>query len=89
MLNISSKLLQYRSIFLIILFATSLLFTSYIQNSKAQVQEDEETAYLKFASQAVKDSSNSSSSSETSTSTTTSTQIPEAAKGPQYLQKDI
>ena len=80
MLNISSKLLQYRSIFLIILFATSLLFTSYIQNSKAQVQEDEETAYLKFASLAVKDSSNSSSS-KNSTSTTT-TQIPETAKGP-------
>ncbi|HZE76961.1 MAG TPA: MBL fold metallo-hydrolase [Nitrososphaeraceae archaeon] len=80
MLNKSSKLLQYRSIFLIILFATSLLFTSYIKNSKAQVQEDEETAYLKFASLAVKDSSNSSSS-KNSTSTTT-TQIPETAKGP-------
>jgi glyoxylase-like metal-dependent hydrolase (beta-lactamase superfamily II) len=80
MLNKSRKLLQYKSIFLIILFATSLLFTSYIQNSKAQVQEDEETAYLRFASLAVKDSSNSSSS-KNSTSTTT-TQIPETAKGP-------
>jgi glyoxylase-like metal-dependent hydrolase (beta-lactamase superfamily II) len=97
MLNKSSKLLRYRGIFLIILFATSLLFTSYIQNSKAQVQENEETAYLKFASQTVKDSSNSSSSknSASTTNTTATTQIPETAKGPSipatkgYLVQEI
>ena len=46
-----------------------------IQSSNVLVQEDEETAYLKFASQAVKQSSNSSATAAT-------TQLPEAAKGP-------
>jgi glyoxylase-like metal-dependent hydrolase (beta-lactamase superfamily II) len=48
---------------------------SGIQSSNALVKEDEETAYLKFASQAVKQSSNSSA-------TAASMQLPEAAKGP-------
>lgn len=79
MLNKSSKVLQSGSIFLVILLATSLLST-YIQNSKALVQENEETAYLKFVSQTV---NGSNSSSSTNKNTTTSiVQIPEAAKGP-------
>jgi glyoxylase-like metal-dependent hydrolase (beta-lactamase superfamily II) len=79
MLNKSSKVLQSGSIFLVILLATSLLST-YSQNSKALVQENEETPYLKFVSQTVK---GSNSSSSTNKNTTTSTvQIPEAAKGP-------
>jgi glyoxylase-like metal-dependent hydrolase (beta-lactamase superfamily II) len=48
---------------------------SGIQSSNALVQEDEETAYLKFASQAVKQSSNSSA-------TGANIQLPEATKGP-------
>ena len=48
---------------------------SGIQSSNALVQEDEETAYLKFASQAVKQSSNSSATAATM-------QLPEATKGP-------
>lgn len=79
MLNKSSKVLQSGSIFLVILLATSLLSTQ-IQNSKALVQENEETPYLKFVSQTV---NGSNSSSSTNKNTTTSTvQIPEAAKGP-------
>jgi glyoxylase-like metal-dependent hydrolase (beta-lactamase superfamily II) len=79
MLNKSSKVLQSGSIFLVILLATSLLST-YSQNSKALVQENEETSYLKFVSQTV---NGSNSSSSTNKNTTTSTvQIPEAAKGP-------
>ncbi len=46
-----------------------------IQSSNALVQEDEETAYLKFASQAIKQSSNSSA-------TGANIQLPEATKGP-------
>jgi glyoxylase-like metal-dependent hydrolase (beta-lactamase superfamily II) len=62
----------------------------YIQNSKALVQEDEETAYLKFVSQSVKDSN----SSNTKNATTSTIQIPEAAKGPPipakgYLVQEI
>jgi glyoxylase-like metal-dependent hydrolase (beta-lactamase superfamily II) len=48
---------------------------SGIQSSNALFQEDEETAYLKFASQAIKQSSNSSATGAT-------IQIPEAARGP-------
>ena len=58
MLNESSlnrKGLQSGSIFALILLTTSLLSTSYVQNSKALVQEDhEDYGYLKFASYAVK-----------------------------------
>jgi glyoxylase-like metal-dependent hydrolase (beta-lactamase superfamily II) len=50
---------------------------SGIQSSNALFQEDEETAYLKFASQAVKQSSNSSA-----TAGANNIQLPEAAKGP-------
>lgn len=79
MLNKSSKVLQSGSIFLVILLATSLLSTDS-QNSKALVQENEETPYLKFVSQTV---NGSNSSSSTNKNTTTSiVQIPEAAKGP-------
>ena len=89
MLNKSSKiLLQFASIFLLVLLATSFTSISYIKNSKALVQEDEETAYLKFASQAVKQSGNSS------VTTDATTQLPEAAKGPPipakgYLVQEI
>ena len=79
MLNKSSKVLQSGSIFLVILLATSLLST-YSQNSKALVQENEETPYLKFVSQTVNGSNSSSSTNKNSTASTV--QIPEAAKGP-------
>ena len=79
MLNKSSKVLQSGSIFLVILLATSLLST-YSQNSKALVQENEETPYLKFVSQTVNGSNSSSSTNKNSTTSTV--QIPEAAKGP-------
>src|SRR2546422_1588118 len=53
--SLHSKVLQLGSVFSVILLATSLLSTSYIQNSKALVQEDhEDYGYLKFASYAVK-----------------------------------
>jgi glyoxylase-like metal-dependent hydrolase (beta-lactamase superfamily II) len=91
MLNKSSKVLQSGSIFLVILLATSLLST-YSQNSKALVQENEETAYLKFVSQTVNGSNSSSSTNKNST--TSAVQIPEAAKGPTipakgYLVQEI
>ena len=91
MINKSSKVLQSGSIFLVILLATSLLST-YSQNSKALVQENEETAYLKFVSQTVNGSNSSSSTNKNSTTSTV--QIPEAAKGPTipakgYLVQEI
>ena len=91
MLNKSSKVLQSGSIFLVILLATSLLST-YSQNSKALVQENEETPYLKFVSQTVNGSNSSSSTNKNST--TSAVQIPEAAKGPTipakgYLVQEI
>ena len=53
--SLNSKVLQSGSVFSVILLATSLLSTSFIQNSKALVQEDhEDYGYLKFASYAVK-----------------------------------
>jgi len=72
----SIKVLQSASMFLVILLVTSLLSTSYILNSKALTQEDEESAYLKFASQVVKDSNNSTSKNATTIP------LPQAAKGP-------
>lgn len=89
MLNKSSKVLQFASIFLVVVLATSLMSASYTKNSKALVQEDEETAYLKFASQAVKQADNSSTSTAGAT-----IQLPEAAKGPPiptkgYLVQEI
>jgi len=71
--------LQSRGIFVIILLVTSLLTTSYILNSKALAQEDEESAYVKYASQLVKDSNNSTSKNATT--------IPQAAKGPSIPAK--
>ena len=62
---------------LAILLVTSLLSTSYILNSKALTQEDEESGYLKYASQLIKDSNNSSTSKNATT-----IPIPQAAKGP-------
>src|SRR5215469_5125191 len=66
---------------LAILLVTSLLSTSYILNSKALTQEDEESGYLKYASQLVKDSNNSSTSKNA-----TVIPIPQAAKGPPIPQ---
>jgi hypothetical protein len=48
MLNKSSKVLQFANVFLVVVLASSLMSTSYIKNSKAVVQEDEETASLMF-----------------------------------------
>jgi len=81
MLAKSSKLLQSGSIFLVILLVTSLLSTLYILNSKALAQEDEESAYLKVASQAVKDSNNSTGKNATTIP------LPQAAKGPPISAK--
>ena len=67
---------------LAILLVTSLLSTSYILNSKALTQEDEESGYLKYASQLVKDSNNSSTSRNATT-----IPIPQAAKGPPIPSK--
>ena len=83
MLNKSSKAPHFANVFLVVVLASSLMSTSYIKNSMAVLQEDEETAYLKFASQAVKLSGNS-------TAGTTMIQLPEAAKGPPIpAKKDI
>src|SRR5215469_3794085 len=76
MLARSSNVLQSGSIYLVILLVTSLLSTSYFLNSKALAQEDEESAYLKIASQAVKDSNNSTGKNATTIP------LPQAAKGP-------
>src|SRR5215469_4252948 len=62
---------------LAILLVTSLRSTSYILKSKALTQEDEESGYLKYASQLIKDSNNSSTSKNATT-----IPIPQAAKGP-------
>jgi hypothetical protein len=90
MFNKSGKVLQYGSIFLVVLSNTNSIYFVY-QNSRALVRENEETAYLKFVSQAVKESDGSSSSKN---STASAIQIPEAAKGPPipakgYLVQEI
>ena len=59
--GLNNKVLQFGSIFSLILLVTSLQSTSYIQNSKSLVQEGEESAYLKFVTQTVKESSKISS----------------------------
>jgi glyoxylase-like metal-dependent hydrolase (beta-lactamase superfamily II) len=87
--SLNKKVLQSGSLFSLILLVASLLSTSCIQNSKALPQEDEETAYLKFVTQTVKDSNNSSKNSSSAT-----VQIPEEAKGPPippkgYLVEEI
>ena len=84
--GLNNKVLQFGSIFSLILLVTSLLSTSYIQNSKSLVQEGEESAYLKFVTQTVKESSKISSAA--------TVQIPEGAKGPPippkgYLVEEI
>ena len=82
--SLNKKILQFGSIFSLVILVTSLISTSYIQNSKALVQENEESAYLKFVTQTVNDSTNSSFT----------VQIPERAKGPPippngYLVEEI
>jgi type II secretory pathway component PulJ len=61
--SLNKRVLQSVSLFSLILLVTSLLSTSYIQNSKALPQEDEETAYLKLVTQTVNDSNNSGKNS--------------------------
>ncbi|MGB6671158.1 MAG: hypothetical protein WBE34_01860, partial [Candidatus Nitrosopolaris sp.] len=94
MLNKSSLnriVLQSGSLFSVILIATSLLSTSYIQNSKALVQEDhEDYGYLKFASYAIKQAY-AAKQNNTANSTT---HIPAIAMGPKipakgYLVQEI
>lgn len=72
--------LSYTSIFLVILLVTSLLSTSYILNSKTLAQEGEESAYLKYASQLVKDTNSTSDNA-------TTIPVPQAAKGPSIPAK--
>ena len=87
--SLNKKVLQFGTIFSLVVLVTSLISTSYIQNSKALVQENEESAYLKFVTQTVNDSTNSSKNSSSAT-----VQIPEGAKGPSippkgYLVEEI
>ena len=87
--SLNKKVLQFGSIFSLVVLVTSLISTSYIQNSKGLVQENEESAYLKFVTQTVNDSTNSSKNSSSAT-----VQIPEGAKGPPippkgYLVEEI
>jgi glyoxylase-like metal-dependent hydrolase (beta-lactamase superfamily II) len=77
----NSKALRSGSEFLMILLATSavLIPLGLNRNQTAiaqQQQQDEETAYLKFAAQTIKQSNSGKNA------TTSTTQIPEAAKGP-------
>jgi glyoxylase-like metal-dependent hydrolase (beta-lactamase superfamily II) len=87
--SLNKKVLQSVSLISLILLVTSLLSASYIQNSKALPQEDEETAYLKLVTQTVNDSNNSGKNSSSAP-----VQIPEGAKGPPippkgYLVEEI
>src|SRR6476659_4697898 len=82
----NSKALRSGSEFLMILLATSavLIPLGLNRNHTAiaqQQQQDEETAYLKFAAQTIKQSNGGKNS------TTSTTQIPEAAKGPPIPEK--
>jgi glyoxylase-like metal-dependent hydrolase (beta-lactamase superfamily II) len=76
----NSKALRSGSEFLMILLATSTVLIplglNRNQTAIAQQQQDEETAYLKFAAQTIKQSNS------VNNATTSTTQIPEAAKGP-------
>ena len=89
--SLNSKVLQSGSVFSVILLATSLLSTSYIQNSKALVQEDhEDYGYLKFASYAVKQAY----AAKQNNTVNSTTHIPAIAMGPQipakgYLVQEI
>src|ERR1051325_162055 len=80
--SLNIKVLQSVSLFSLILLVTSLLSTSYIQNSNALPQEDEETAYLKLVTQTVNDSNNGGKNSSSAP-----VQIPEGAKGPPIPSK--
>ena len=95
MIHGTKKLLMISGTILVILFVSSTIINSSIlpmsiQTTKALAagdKEDEETAYLKFVSQKVKESDNSSKNS-------TTVQIPDAAKGPAipakgYLVQEI
>src|SRR5689334_8952753 len=76
----NSKALRSGSEFLMILLATSTVLIplglNRNQTAIAQQQQDEETAYLKFAAQTIKQSNS------VNNATPNTTQIPEAAKGP-------
>ena len=76
----NSKALRSGSEFLMILLATSTVLIplglNRNQTAIAQQQQDEETAYLKFAAQTIKQSNS------VNNATTSTTQVPEAAKGP-------
>jgi glyoxylase-like metal-dependent hydrolase (beta-lactamase superfamily II) len=94
MIHGTKKLLMISGTILLILFVSSTINISIlpmqIQTPKslaAEDKEDEETAYLKFVSQTVKESNNSSKNP-------TTVQIPDAAKGPAipakgYLVQEI
>ncbi len=95
MIHGTKKLLMISGTILVILFVSSTTINSSIlpmsiQTPKALAagdKEDEETAYLKFVSQTLKESDNSSKNS-------TTVQIPNAAKGPAipakgYLVQEI
>jgi glyoxylase-like metal-dependent hydrolase (beta-lactamase superfamily II) len=83
-LSINRKVLQSGSVFSFILLVTSLLSTSYIQNSKAIIQADhEDYGYLKFAAYAVKQSY-AANQNNTVNSTT---HIPAIAMGPKIPAK--
>jgi len=90
--SLNSKVLQSGTIFSLILLTTSLLSTSYIQNSKALVQEDdqEDYGYLKFASYAVKQAY----AAKQNYIVNSTIHIPPIARGPQipakgYLVQEI
>ena len=94
MIHGTKKLLMISGTILLILFVSSTINSSIlpmqIQTPKslaAEDKEDEETAYLKFVSQTVKESNKSSKNP-------TTVQIPDAAKGPAipakgYLVQEI
>jgi glyoxylase-like metal-dependent hydrolase (beta-lactamase superfamily II) len=88
MIHGTKKLLTISGTILLVLFVSSTTINSSImpmgiQTSNvlaAEDNEDEETAYLKYATQEVKRSDNSSTVTDTS-------QLPEAAKGPPVATK--
>jgi len=88
----SGQLLRLGSFFSVILLTTSLLSTSYVQNSKALVQENdrEDYGYLKFADYAIKQAYAAKQNSTVKPITS----IPATAMGPQipakgYLVQEI
>lgn len=89
--SLNSIVLRSGTYFSVILLVTSLLSTSYIQNSKALVQEDhEDYGYLKFAAYAVKQAY----AAKQSNTVNSTTHIPAIAVGPKipakgYLVQEI